>query len=90
MQLANESQSNNHLNLQRLKEVIKLIQMLLDRLKGQLALATTTHNTNVDNIQKLITDYRKAIVSSDRKIGVLVARLGDIADRLGAINIAGV
>lgn len=37
----------------------------------------------------MITDYRKAIVSSDRKIGVLVARLGDIGDRLGAINIDG-
>jgi len=37
----------------------------------------------------LITDYRKAIVTSDRKVGVLVARLEDIAERLGAINIVG-
>lgn len=38
----------------------------------------------------MITDYRKAIVASNRKIEVLVARLSDIAERLGAINITGV
>lgn len=33
MQLANEASSNNHLTLQRLKEVIKLLESLLERLK---------------------------------------------------------